>query len=317
MMEFYKTIFMGNGTGLSNLEQSILQDSDTVLSLTAKRCTKKDNHRSLYFDMSSLSNKNELQLAELRIYLPSSVETQDMTLQIYHSKEHSKSQLLGTLNMDSFITLNGFWKVLNLTGILNTYLQLNQSSNYEDFMAEESSPQRDHENNCTDISTDRVVMMVFTKDSPSPNIIQTVEASKYVMTPNVTYEQGMKRQRMKRFAKRYNFTERNIEHKPSLCRKVDMIVDFDTLGLGDIVISPKRFNAYRCEGACPIPLNDMFKPSNHAYIKSLVKLTNPEKVDCSSCAPVKFRPMSMLLYEGGKVLLRHQEDMIVEECGCH
>lgn len=44
MMQLYQSLIMGNDTGLSSLEHSILQDSDTVLRLTAK-----GKYGTLYF----------------------------------------------------------------------------------------------------------------------------------------------------------------------------------------------------------------------------------------------------------------------------
>ncbi|XP_077329413.1 nodal homolog 2-A-like [Lithobates pipiens] len=329
MMQLYQTLIMGNDTGLSSLEHSILQDSDTVLSLTAKRCTKMDNHRSLYFDISSLSSSNEIRLAELRIKFSPSEKTHDMILHIYHSKQSSKKLFLKSFHIDSSVAIGGSWKVFNLTKILNTYLHLHQSSDYEDFMGDGGPSQKDHKNSCTDIFTDRVVLIVFTKDNPSanvnghPNLIQTVESSKHVMIPEVTSEQGIKKHRKNRNAKHStimnNFpsqTMDNLNGKP-LCRRVDMMVDFEKFGWGDLVIYPKTLNAYRWEGACPIPLSETFKPTNHAYIMSLVKLFNSDKVECASCVPVKMKPLSILMYEEGEVEMKHHEDMIVEECGCH
>ncbi|XP_040197975.1 nodal homolog 2-A-like [Rana temporaria] len=327
MMQLYQSLIMGIDTGLSSLEHSLLQDSDTVLRLTAKRCTKMDNHRSLYFDMSSLSGSNEIQLAEFRIQLSPTEKTQDMTLHIYHSEQGSKRLLLKSFHIDSSVTMGGSWKVFNLTKILNAYLNLRQSPDYEDIMGGGTTSQGDHENACTDISTDRVVLMVFTKDNPSanvngyPNLIQTVESSKYVMTPEVKSEQGIKRHRKNRNTKdsiiMNHFPSRTVEDGEPLCERVDMMVDFEKFGWGNLIIYPKNFNAYRCEGACPIPLSETFKPTNHAYIMSLLKLFNSDKVECASCVPVKMRPLSMLMYENGDIVMKHNEDMIVEECGCH
>ncbi|KAM9313290.1 nodal homolog 2-A-like [Gastrophryne carolinensis] len=273
-MQLYQTLIMGNETDLSSLEYSILQDSDSVISLSAKGCTQVANNRELYFDMSSLSSGNKIQMAELRIHLSSTQNSQGAKLQFYHNNQ-----------------------------------------------------QKGHESSCTDISTDRVVVTVFTKDSQSanihgyPNLIQTVKSSKYVMPPEVASEPSIKKQRKNRNAKHSiimnNFPSKVIENGKPLCRRVDMIVDFEKLGWGEVVIYPKKFNAYRCEGACPIPLSETFKPTNHAYLTSLMKLYNSEKVECSSCVPVKTRPLSMLMYEDGDVVMKHHEDMIVEECGCH
>ncbi|XP_077329452.1 nodal homolog 2-A-like [Lithobates pipiens] len=327
MMQLYQSLLMGNDTGLSSLEHSILQESDTVLRLTAKKCTKMDNHRSLYFDMSSLSSSNEIQLAELRIQLYPTEKTQDMTLHIYHSEQGSKRLLLQSFQIDSSVTMGDSWTVFNLTKILNGYLNIRQSSDYDDIMEGGTSSEKDHGNGCTDISTERVVLMVFTKDDPSanvngyPNLIQTVESSKYVMSPEVKGEHGIKRHRKNKNAKdsiiMNHFPSRTVEDGKPLCQRVDMMVDLEKFGWGNLIIYPKNFNAYRCEGACPIPLSEPFKPTNHAYIMSLLKLFNPDKVECASCVPVKMRPLSMMMNENGDVVMKHHEDMIVEECGCH
>lgn len=52
-----------------------------------------------------------------------------------------------------------------------------------------------------------------------------------------------------------------------LCRRVDMWVDFEQIGWDEWIIHPKRYNAYRCEGQCPTPLDETFSPTNHAYMQ--------------------------------------------------
>ncbi|XP_009951228.1 PREDICTED: nodal homolog, partial [Leptosomus discolor] len=107
------------------------------------------------------------------------------------------------------------------------------------------------------------------------------------------------------------------EEGRSLCRRGDMMVDFEQTGWGSWIVHPKKYNAYRCEGQCPSPVDETFKPTNHAYIQSLLQLYKPNQVPCPACSPVRMSPLSMLYYEKGEIVVRHHEDMIIEECGCN
>uniref|UniRef100_A0A3B4FXL6 TGF-beta family profile domain-containing protein n=1 Tax=Pundamilia nyererei TaxID=303518 RepID=A0A3B4FXL6_9CICH len=106
------------------------------------------------------------------------------------------------------------------------------------------------------------------------------------------------------------------EKKDHLCRKVDMWVDFEKLGWSEWIVYPKRYNAYRCKGTCPTPVDETYTPTNHAYIQSLLNYHHPDKAPCLSCVPTHLAPISMLYFEDGKMVMRHQDDMVVEECGC-
>ncbi len=51
-------------------------------------------------------------------------------------------------------------------------------------------------------------------------------------------------------------------------------------------------------------------------LQSLLEYYHPSRVPAACCAPTKTSPLSMLYYENGELILRHHEDMLVEECGC-
>ncbi|KAM4749154.1 nodal homolog [Rhinophrynus dorsalis] len=343
MMQLYQTLILGNDTDLSILEYPVLQESDAVLSLIAKSCTVVGNHWTLSFDMSSISSSNELKLAELRIRLPSFEMSHDVTVEIYHTKEGQEKLFMGSFKTNPSVTMGSSWKVFNLTKMLQYYLHQGDKFTNGEFIEVKDMQERGHESNITGpmsekgdavqrnndhapvsyLPTERVVLVVFARDKPtanyfgSPSLIQTVESSKYVMSEKPVRVVDTRRHKRNRKAKS-SIVVNTIPSRPvgkTLCRRVDMIVDFDKIEWGNRIVYPKRFNAYRCEGACPIPLNETFKPTNHAYIKSLVKLYDNDRTDCSFCAPVKMSPLSMLLYEEDEVVLKHHEDMIVDDCG--
>ncbi|XP_069822447.1 nodal homolog 2-A-like [Dendropsophus ebraccatus] len=323
MMQLYQTLIMGNTTDLSRLEHSVLQDSDTILSLSAKGCSQLENHWALSFDMSSITSNIEIRMAELRIHLSSPEKTNDVTLDIYHGKENEGKIFLGSMRVDFSREKGSTLKAINITRMMQSYFHHGKSSTNEEDMEDKRKFKDSEENSCTEVFANKVVLVVFTKDNPSsnlhgyPNLIQTVESSKYVRAPASDLKRLRKGRNVKHSMIMADFPSKPVEDGRPLCKRVNMIVDFEKIGWGEQIIYPKKFNAYRCEGACPIPLSEMFKPTNHAYIKSLVKFYHSDRVDCSSCVPVKMRPLSMLMYEGGKVVMNNHEDMIVEECGCH
>ncbi|XP_061485313.1 nodal homolog 2-A-like [Rhineura floridana] len=259
--------------------------------------------------------------------------------------------------LGSFVSTNSSsshssWKVFNITRMLRFWLHQGVSfgkdaPDDQQQVWEEENLSEDNggtavsgfQNKCghnesrqahvlTSSMTDRVLLVVFSKDkelvepSQGPSLIRTVEMSKHIMLDNTSKEAGAHRHRRNRKQKQRIklsniFTPSFGKDGRSLCRRVDMIVDFEQTGFGSWIVHPKKYNAYRCEGECPSPVNETFKPTNHAYIQSLLKLYQPNRVPCPSCAPVKMSPLSMLYYEKGKVKVCHHEDMIIEECGCN
>ncbi|XP_053577733.1 nodal homolog 2-A-like [Bombina bombina] len=331
MMQLYKTLVSGNGnhTNVPTVEQNVLQKSDMVLSLIAKSCIVEGNNWTLSFEMTSLFTSNELKLAELRIRLPSSEKSRNVTVNIYHTKAHQEV-FIGSFKTDPSIVPGSAWKIFNVTNMLQYFHNRKVLIN-DDYIEAKDMTKRVSERNSA-VKTEpldkqnsnhgRAMLVVFAKDKPSgdmfgsSSLIKTVASSKYVMAENVTRLSGVRRHR-RNHMKMSNVPSRPLKNGTPLCRKVDMIVDFNKIGWGDYIIYPKSFNAYRCEGACPIPVNETFKPTNHAYITSLVKMFDPDRVDCPSCVPIKMKPLSMLLYEGEDITLKRHEEMIVEDCGCH
>ncbi|XP_071250696.1 nodal-related 2 [Salvelinus alpinus] len=157
------------------------------------------------------------------------------------------------------------------------------------------------------------------------SLLHTAEQSKFLSTTEPQKIRRPKRHKKKRVhsgqedppdMRGPEVSSGNNKIDPSLCGRVDMHVDFNQIGWGSWIVFPKMYNAYRCEGICPSPLGEDLNPTNHAYMQSLLKHYHAERVPSACCAPTKMSPLSMLYYENGEMLLRHHEDMVVDECGC-
>ncbi|NXR68572.1 NODAL protein, partial [Rhadina sibilatrix] len=302
---------------------------------------------ALSFDMSSLSSSQVVTLAQLRVRLPGPSRAHNVSLDIYHSQRRrcrgdgscAHQLLLGTV-VGSPSAAQTSWKVFEVTNLLRSWLHQaavagpHSLAGRGQWDARGSAPPATTALGDTghgdpalpqDVA-DRVLLLVFSEDkSPGDHsLIRTAETSKYIMRESGSPGAGARRHRRNR-------TERQRikgsdaagagaaprEQGRALCRRVDMMVDFEQTGWGSWIVYPKRYNAYRCEGLCPSPVDETFKPTNHAYIQSLLQLYKPNQVPCPACSPVKMSPLSMLYYEKGEIVVRHHEDMIIEECGCN
>ncbi|XP_031236820.1 growth/differentiation factor 3 [Mastomys coucha] len=102
----------------------------------------------------------------------------------------------------------------------------------------------------------------------------------------------------------------------NLCHRHQLFISFQDLGWHKWVIAPKGFMANYCHGDCPFSMTTYSNSSNYAFMQALMHRVDP-KVPKAVCVPTKLSPISMLYQDSDKnVILRHYEDMVVDECGC-
>ncbi|KAG9486462.1 protein DVR-1-like [Eleutherodactylus coqui] len=103
----------------------------------------------------------------------------------------------------------------------------------------------------------------------------------------------------------------------NICKKKRLYIDFKVIGWQNWVIAPRGYLANYCHGECPYPLTLILRGSNHAVLQTLAHLFSPEDVPQPCCVPVKMAPISMLFYDNNdNVVLRHFDNMAIDECGC-
>ncbi|NXD31849.1 GDF3 factor, partial [Spelaeornis formosus] len=102
-----------------------------------------------------------------------------------------------------------------------------------------------------------------------------------------------------------------------LCKPRRLYISFSDVGWENWIIAPQGYLANYCRGECPFPLAAELNSSNHAVLQTMVHSLDPRGTPQPCCVPVRLSPISILYYDNSdNVVLRHYEDMVVDECGC-
>ncbi|XP_042189095.1 protein DVR-1 [Callorhinchus milii] len=102
-----------------------------------------------------------------------------------------------------------------------------------------------------------------------------------------------------------------------VCQRRRLYLQFRDVGWQHWVIAPQGYMANYCYGECPFPLSDRLNGTNHAILQTLVHSNHPTDTPQPCCVPIRLSPISMLYYDNNdNVVLRHYDDMVVDECGC-
>uniref|UniRef100_A0A670ZFC9 TGF-beta family profile domain-containing protein n=1 Tax=Pseudonaja textilis TaxID=8673 RepID=A0A670ZFC9_PSETE len=240
-------------------------------------------HWDFSFDMTSISSSYDIKLAQLRVHVLTFSQPRNITVHIYHSHNYT---CYGNQTCTDRVFLGSFVSSLSLN-----------HSPWKVF-------------NITSL-----LHLWLHQGMPSgieiPEVPQQDWEEENIFEDNSNPTAGAFQDKNRKQKQRIKLSSR------SLCKRVDMMVDFDKTGFGSWIVHPKKYNAYRCEGECPSPVDETFKPTNHAYVQSLLKVYQPNRVPCPSCAPIRLSPLSMLYHEKGRIKVHHHEDMVIEECGCN
>ncbi|NWI70600.1 DERR protein, partial [Todus mexicanus] len=103
----------------------------------------------------------------------------------------------------------------------------------------------------------------------------------------------------------------------NLCKARRLYISFSDVGWENWIIAPQGYMANYCLGECPFPLTAELNSTNHAILQTMVHSLDPEGTPQPCCVPVRLSPISILYYDNDdNVVLRHYEDMVVDECGC-
>lgn len=256
------------------------------------------------FDLHALLADKQIQAAELRIRLPRS--SANITVEVHHqdsqtcpaNKDCQTQQLVGLLTESALVTSSPSWKVFNMTEPLLSWLRrramvrirhkrllrrTKEAKRKRRLLLPDTSAHarggREHD------SSERALLVIFShtgsneKSKAKATLLHTAEQSKFLFPADIGQTRWPRRQRSKRGHREQMLRSLQASKKggeKSLCRRVDLRVDFNKIGWGSWIIFPKKYNAYRCEGSCPGPLGEDLNPTNHAYMQVSHRENNPK-----------------------------------------
>lgn len=253
--------------------------STHVISLSLPGLTSQDTHYVTHFDLSSVLSEHQMQAAELRIRIPKETQQANITVEIRHQQDQS----LGRLSDSSLMSASHHWRVYNATDLLLNWIGPQLSERIRLKSRREARHALRSGSRAPDGIRHRAMLLVFShtvsghSEQDRASLLHTAEKSKFLFNSEGKEVRRHKPHKSKRG--RRGQPVRNPEplqgpaEKSSMCRRVDMHVDFSQIGWGSWIVFPKKYNAYRCEGSCPNPLSEDLHPNNHAYMQ----------VRCSLC----------------------------------
>ncbi|NWU92628.1 DERR protein, partial [Upupa epops] len=263
-------------------------------------------HKRLYFNLSALEEGERLTMAqlevkfshssyytssqgqgfELRLYQPSQLSLQGMSSH-QQSRKLLLEQTFAQLHQSLLFNVSGVaqdWRTPSRN--LGLILEISVSHSGEAAAPESQWP---HESLCSSIDS-------------------FLDTSLLVVTLSREQCRGSR--------------QRRSLHPPSitpsnLCKPRRLYISFRDVGWENWIIAPQGYLANYCLGECPFPLTAELNSTNHAILQTMVHSLDPEGTPQPCCVPVRLSPISILYYDNSdNVVLRHYEDMVVDECGC-
>ncbi|XP_069076609.1 growth/differentiation factor 6 [Pleurodeles waltl] len=274
------------------------------------------------FDVSTLSDKEELVGAELRLFRRAPGEMAGPG--VHHLQLYSclSRTLLDSRTLDPQDGGSSTWEVFDVwQGLqspkgagkqlcLELRLSADPAGRAADLrslgLARKGRPQQE-----------KALLVVFTK-SKRKNLYHEMRDqanSSHQAEKEAKLQFKSRRKRRTSFGSRHG--KRHGRKSRLRCSKKPLHVNFKELGWDDWIIAPLEYEAHHCEGVCDFPLRSHLEPTNHAIIQTLMNSMDPGATPPSCCVPTKLTPISILYIDAGNnVVYKQYEDMVVESCGC-
>ncbi|XP_037533100.1 growth/differentiation factor 6-A [Nematolebias whitei] len=338
MLSIYRTYSAAEKLGLN---ASFFRSSKSANTITSFVDRGTDNpllsplRRQKYlFDVSTLSEEEELVGAELRVFRRAHGTSRTWGLYDIQLRPCRSDALLDSRSLDPVDSAKSGWEVLDAWDVFRAHHPPHHSQQGRQLCFQLRATQADTEVDLRQLGLDRsgrsqqdkAILVVYTRSKKKENLFNEMkekiksrkeeekEEEKGAHTRRAKGE-GPRRRRRTALGNRHG--KRHGKKSKSRCSKKPLHVNFKELGWDDWIIAPLGYEAYHCEGVCDFPLRSHLEPTNHAIIQTLMNSMDPYSTPPSCCVPTKLSPISILYTDSGNnVVYKQYEEMVVEQCGC-
>ncbi|XP_072324182.1 growth/differentiation factor 6-A-like [Scyliorhinus torazame] len=328
MMAMYRTYSAAQKLGINASLLRATKSANTITSFVDRA----EDHllhshlrRQKYlFDVATLSDKEELVGAELRLLRKTPEEFGKTLPGLYDIKLYScltegqSPELLRSTTLHIAQPDTQGWQVFDLWGMLKLLhsaqlcfeLRVTCRRSGVDIDLRQAGFGREGR-----AAEERALLVVYTRTEKRESLFSEMKGEAERSQEGGRRHFKGRRKRRTAFSNRHG--KRHGKKSKSRCSKKPLHVNFKELGWDDWIIAPLDYEAYHCEGVCDFPLRSHLEPTNHAIIQTLMNSMDPHSTPPSCCVPTKLSPISILYIDAGNnVVYKQYEDMVVESCGC-
>lgn len=167
-------------------------------------------------------------------------------------------------------------------------------------------------------------LRLHSEDSPGNRPVLIVYSGKAIQLPSGSGRHRRDTQDAGDTSSGYNKSDPIKDNKHLDCARREFEIDFKKSGWDKWIISPLRYKAYRCAGACHFPIHPSIRSTLHARLEASVTHRNQQTgiVDHLEgsgpcCVPTLHSSITLLVHTSSGGSLRHiAQKMVAERCGC-
>jgi bone morphogenetic protein 2/4 len=99
-------------------------------------------------------------------------------------------------------------------------------------------------------------------------------------------------------------------------RRRSLRINFQQLGMNHI-IAPIAYEAYYCDGVCPIYSSDLHETSLYSFLRNRQRLESGLKIPGACCVPTQLESLNVLYLNAKEnIIMTSFPGMVVSSCGC-